>query len=167
MRLEIREAGVSRLSWALRGGGSTSLPRELPRSWARRFRAYLAGDLGALEGCPKDLGGITPFQQRILAALARVGPGRRATYGEIARAAGSPAAARAAGQAIKRNPVPLLLPCHRVGPSGGALGNYAPGPALKRRLLEHEESHEGIHLDPPSAHTRITGEHVRRWPFPA
>lgn len=159
MRLEIRKAGVSRLSWARDGGGSAALPR----AWARRFRAYLAGDLGALAGCPLDLGGLTPFQRRILAALARVGPGRRTTYGALARAAGSPAAARAAGQAMRRNPVPLLLPCHRVGPAGGALGNYTPGPVLKRRLLEHE----GIHLDPPRARTKITGQHARRGHLPA
>lgn len=166
MLIEIRKAGVARLSWARGGGGSASLPRELPRSWARRFRAYLAGDLGALGGCPlapEALDSLTSFQRRILAALARVGPGCRTTYGEIARAAGSPAAARAAGQAIKRNPVPLLLPCHRVGPAGGALGNYTPGPALKRRLLEHE----GIHLDPPPAHTKIAAQHARRWLLPA
>lgn len=89
---------------------------------------------------PVDLTGLTPFQQAVLEATRRIPPGQTATYGEIARQIGRPAAARAVGQALRRNPVPFLIPCHRVVGSGRHLGGYGgpQGTQLKARLLRHE-----------------------------
>lgn len=86
-----------------------------------------------------DLSGLAPFQRSVLEATAAVPPGAVVTYGEIARRIGRPRAVRAVGTALARNPVPLIVPCHRVLPAGGRLGNYSGGgPEVKRWLLELE-----------------------------
>ncbi len=79
----------------------------------------------------------TPFQIQALKAVARIPYGKVKTYGEIARALGKPGASRAVGLANARNPLPLVVPCHRVVASNG-LGGYGGGIDLKRRLLEME-----------------------------
>ena len=84
---------------------------------------------------PLDLAGLPPFHEKVLAAARRISYGRTATYGELAARAGSPRAARAVGQAMAHNPVPLIIPCHRVLAAGGRLGGYGGGLDLKRRLL--------------------------------
>jgi methylated-DNA-[protein]-cysteine S-methyltransferase len=106
---------------------------------APALRAYLAGELAALERVRVDTGG-TPFQERVWAALRRIPAGATASYGEIARAVGSPPAVRAVGRANALNPVSLVIPCHRVVRSDGELCGYAGGLARKRWLLEHEAS---------------------------
>ncbi|MHB8836645.1 MAG: methylated-DNA--[protein]-cysteine S-methyltransferase [Candidatus Methylomirabilia bacterium] len=90
--------------------------------------------------CPKatvDLAGVPGFTRRVLDAARTIPPGTAITYGELARRAGSPRACRAAGQVMARNPVPLVIPCHRVVAAGGP-GGYAGGPAMKARLLALE-----------------------------
>jgi methylated-DNA-[protein]-cysteine S-methyltransferase len=89
---------------------------------------------------PVDLARVGPFERDVLQALLRIPAGQVRTYGEIARAVGDPGAARAVGTACSRNPLPLLIPCHRVVRSDGGLGGYSMrgGVALKRRLLEGE-----------------------------
>ena len=74
----------------------------------------------------------------MLAATARVPFGRSTTYGEIAEQIGNPKAARAVGNALGSNPIPIVVPCHRVLRTGGALGGYAGGLARKERLLRLE-----------------------------
>jgi methylated-DNA-[protein]-cysteine S-methyltransferase len=83
---------------------------------------------------------LTPkgFRNRALHAVAKIRYGRTKTYAEIAKAAGNPRAFRAAGTACGRNPVPLVVPCHRVVQSGGGIGNYGGGPEMKRALLALE-----------------------------
>jgi methylated-DNA-[protein]-cysteine S-methyltransferase len=83
---------------------------------------------------------LTPsgFRNRALHAVARIPYGRTRTYGEIAKAAGNARAFRAAGTACGRNPIPLIVPCHRVVQSGGGVGNYGGGPEMKRALLDLE-----------------------------
>jgi methylated-DNA-[protein]-cysteine S-methyltransferase len=83
---------------------------------------------------------LTPpgFRNRALHAVAKIPYGKTRTYGEIARQAGNERAFRAAGTACGRNPVPLIVPCHRVVQSGGGIGNYGGGPEMKRSLLELE-----------------------------
>jgi methylated-DNA-[protein]-cysteine S-methyltransferase len=83
---------------------------------------------------------LTPggFRNRALHAVARIPYGKTRTYGEIAKAAGNPRAFRAAGTACGRNPIPLIVPCHRVVQSGGGVGNYGGGPEMKRALLDLE-----------------------------
>jgi O-6-methylguanine DNA methyltransferase len=86
-----------------------------------------------------DLSPLSAFQQRVLIATADIPRGQVRTYGQIAAAIGAPGAARAVGTALARNPVPLIIPCHRVVRAGGKLGNYgAGGQTMKRRLLDHE-----------------------------
>jgi methylated-DNA-[protein]-cysteine S-methyltransferase len=83
---------------------------------------------------------LTPkgFRNRALHAVARIPYGKVKTYAEIAKAAGNPRAFRAAGTACGHNPVPLIVPCHRVVQSGGGIGNYGGGPEMKRALLDLE-----------------------------
>ena len=96
-----------------------------------------------------DLSGFSDFEQRVFAALAKVRRGRVVSYGELAAAAGSPRAARAVGSALGKNPIPVLLPCHRVvaangigGYGGAADRGWRPGRrdpiAFKRALLASE-----------------------------
>jgi O-6-methylguanine DNA methyltransferase len=93
---------------------------------------------------PLDLVAARPFQRRVWSALQEIPFGTTRSYGEVARAIGMPRAARAVGQAVGANPIPLLIPCHRVVASGGSLGGYAWGPRWKRRLLQVER------ISPPS-----------------
>jgi methylated-DNA-[protein]-cysteine S-methyltransferase len=80
----------------------------------------------------------TPFQQRVWEATRRIPYGETRTYGQIAREAGSPGAARAVGQALGENPLPILVPCHRVIGSDGGLTGFGGGLEMKQRLLELE-----------------------------
>ncbi|MCL6580960.1 MAG: methylated-DNA--[protein]-cysteine S-methyltransferase [Firmicutes bacterium] len=97
----------------------------------------------ALRRLPVDLEGLPGFTRRVLELLRDVPPGRTVTYSELAAAAGSPRAARAVGVVMARNPLPLIIPCHRVIGSDGGLrgfggGSTAEGLALKERLLRYE-----------------------------
>ncbi|MHC1694929.1 MAG: methylated-DNA--[protein]-cysteine S-methyltransferase [Eubacteriales bacterium] len=80
----------------------------------------------------------TKFQHGVWELLSRIPFGEVRSYGEIARALGSPKAARAVGMACNRNPLPIIVPCHRVVGSDGSLTGYAGGIALKKKLLELE-----------------------------
>ena len=98
----------------------------------------------AMAGTPDTLlaeSGLTAFQQRVLETTAKIAPGERLTYGELARRIGSPRAARAVGTALARNPFPALIPCHRVVRADGSTGNYSCGGSrVKERLLAEEMS---------------------------
>lgn len=101
------------------------------------LRAYIEGDAGALDDLETDTGG-TPFQQRVWAALRTIPAGSTWSYTELAAAAGSGSATRAVGSANGANPVSLVIPCHRVIRSDGALGGYGGGIERKAWLLAHE-----------------------------
>jgi len=88
---------------------------------------------------PLDVRG-TAFQRRVWEALRRIPRGETRTYGQVAAAIGSPKASRAVGTACATNPVPIVVPCHRVVPASGGVGNYGLGPERKRTLLEREAS---------------------------
>lgn len=113
-------------------------PALLPRL-VRAFRAYFEGRPAQFD-VRLDLGAVTEFRRRVLEACRRIPRGRTATYADLARVAGSPQAARAAGSAMAHNPLPLIVPCHRVVRSDGTLGGFSSpqGIRLKRRLLELE-----------------------------
>ena len=85
-----------------------------------------------------DWSGFTPFQQKVLKALMKVPAGKVQSYAWLARRAGFPKAARAVGNVMAQNPVPFLLPCHRIVPSSGGIGNYGLGKKIKRELLLKE-----------------------------
>ena len=99
-----------------------------------KYFAAGAADFAAL---PLDLQG-TPFQQKVWQELQRIPRGRTISYKELARRAGSPQAFRAAGQANGSNPIPIIVPCHRVISADGSLGGYSSGLDKKRWLLQHE-----------------------------
>jgi len=101
--------------------------------------AYFAGDLRAIDKMDVDPEG-TPFQHRVWAALRTIPAGTTWSYAELARAVGQPAATRAVGAANGRNPIALVVPCHRVIASDGTLGGYGGGLEMKRWLLRHERS---------------------------
>ena len=87
---------------------------------------------------PLDLSSGTVFQQAIWRALMGIAPGQTSSYGALSAQIGKPAAVRAAGGAIGRNPFSIIIPCHRVIGAGGALTGYAGGLARKTALLQHE-----------------------------
>jgi methylated-DNA-[protein]-cysteine S-methyltransferase len=99
---------------------------------------YLEGDATTLD-LPVDLRlARAPFRHAVLEKLREVPRGETVSYGELAARAGNPKASRAVGTACARNPIPIVVPCHRVLPSTGKLGNYAGGPERKRTLLALE-----------------------------
>jgi methylated-DNA-[protein]-cysteine S-methyltransferase len=90
-------------------------------------------------GVPLDFSGLSPFSRAVLEATAEVPFGQTRTYGDIARSIGKPGATRAVGNALNRNPIPLIVPCHRIVPTGGhGIGKYAGGVDTKVRLLTLE-----------------------------
>ena len=104
---------------------------------ARELDQYFAGKRKSFD-VAVDLSPLTVFQQRILGATARVAFGDVSTYAKVAAKAGSEKAARAAGQALGSNPIPIVVPCHRIVASDGSLGGYAGGLEAKRVLLQLE-----------------------------
>jgi methylated-DNA-[protein]-cysteine S-methyltransferase len=108
-----------------------------PALVAEAAARYADGDAAALDTVAVVQPG-GPFQQRAWAAMRAIPPGATATYAELALAAGSPTAVRAAGSACARNLVAPFVPCHRVLRSGGALGGYYYGLETKQVLLAHE-----------------------------
>jgi methylated-DNA-[protein]-cysteine S-methyltransferase len=114
---------------------------EKSRPWAalrEQLREYFEGSRDALS-LSLDVTAPGEFTGRVWREAGKIPPGRTETYGEIARRAGRRGAARAVGQAMKRNPVPLFIPCHRVVGASG-LGGFAgsPSPGMKTRLLALE-----------------------------
>ncbi len=101
-------------------------------------RAYFDGEARALDDQPVDWSFATPFQARVYRTARTIPPGEVRSYGWVANQAGSPRGARAAGQALAANPVPLVVPCHRVVASDGSLGGFTGGLAWKRKLLALE-----------------------------
>jgi methylated-DNA-[protein]-cysteine S-methyltransferase len=111
---------------------------ELLRRAAEQLHAYFAGE-GLGFDVPLDLQG-TPFQRAVWQALLAIPSGETRSYGEIAAALGSASAVRAVGGAVGRNPVSVIVPCHRVVGSDGSLTGYAGGVDRKRALLELEHA---------------------------
>jgi methylated-DNA-[protein]-cysteine S-methyltransferase len=109
----------------------------------RELEAFFTGRLRAF-ATPLDLTLTTGFQREVLRATRAIPFGAVASYAEVAAAAGRPRAFRAAGTALGRNPLPIVIPCHRVLRAGGALGQYTGGAWRKQALLELE----GVELRP-------------------
>ncbi len=105
----------------------------------RSLEAYFETGTERFTGLKLKLDGMTPFQRKVLETISRIPPGETMTYGEVAKAAGRPGAARAVGNVMARNPIPLILPCHRVVAASG-LGGFTGGLEIKRKLLQLEGS---------------------------
>jgi methylated-DNA-[protein]-cysteine S-methyltransferase len=103
----------------------------------RELEEYFAGRRHQF-GIPLDWSLTRPFGRRVLEMTAAIPYGGHLSYAEVAAEAGSPRGARAAGNALGSNPIPIVIPCHRVLRSGGSLGGYGGGPDRKRWLLELE-----------------------------
>jgi len=106
---------------------------------AEQLREYFAGTRFRFD-LPLDLSRLTPFQQRVLQVTRGIAAGTVWTYRQVAEAMGKPKASRPVGQALGHNPVPIVVPCHRVVASDGSLGGYSAGGGLesKRLLLQLE-----------------------------
>jgi AraC family transcriptional regulator of adaptative response/methylated-DNA-[protein]-cysteine methyltransferase len=104
----------------------------------RQLNELIEGQRSKLD-VPLDLHG-TPFQQRVWRAMCKLPRGQTWSYSELARRAGSPRAVRAAASACARNPVAILVPCHRIIREDGGLGGYGGGEERKRQLLEMERA---------------------------
>lgn len=119
--------------------------------------AWLARSLaspGSARALPVDLATRSPFERAVLAKAREIPAGEVRSYAWVAREIGHPAAVRAVGSALGRNPVPLLIPCHRVLRSDGSISDFIFGPGAKRTLLRHE----GVD---PDALARLGREGVR------
>lgn len=119
------------------GGGDALLTRA-----REALEAYFAGRLTAFDLPLLPQG--TPFQRRVWQELARIPCGQTLTYGALARLIGCPGGARAVGGACNANPLPILIPCHRVLGASGHLTGYAGGLEIKRTLLKLEGVYVGI-----------------------
>ena len=127
----------------LTGGSSRAVHEPAALADLRdRITRYCAGEAVDLSGVPVDMSGWPEFFQRARRACRSIPAGETRTYAWLAGEAGSPRAARGAGQAMARNPVPLLVPCHRVVGSDGGLHGFggSVGLPLKQRLLAMESS---------------------------
>jgi methylated-DNA-[protein]-cysteine S-methyltransferase len=109
---------------------------------AQQLRAYFAGDLKQFE-LRLDTGG-TPFQRRVWTALLSIPYGATTTYGRLAQQLGDPRAVRAVGLANGRNPISIIIPCHRVIGADGSLTGYGGGLPRKRWLLAHERGEKTL-----------------------
>lgn len=108
--------------------------------WAAELEAYFRGERRTWSAHEVDLDalGVSAFHREVYRALLDVPPGCTVSYGELARMAGRPGAARAVGSAMARNPIAIVVPCHRVVRSDGSLGRYGFGDAWKPYLLRFE-----------------------------
>lgn len=111
-----------------------------------RVRAVLSGQHDDLRDVTLDLSDVPPFDRAVYAVARTIGPGDTLTYGEVARRLGDPGAARAVGGALGRNPIPLIVPCHRVLAAGGKSGGFSAGGgvATKERMLAIERGQPGL-----------------------
>jgi methylated-DNA-[protein]-cysteine S-methyltransferase len=121
----------------LSGASEPASPRDAGE-WPEKLRRYARNEAAALDGT-LDLTQGTPFQQAVWRALLEIPCGETRTYGQIAEQIGRPRAARAVGQAVGANPLPIIVPCHRVVASDG-LGGFGGGLAMKKRLLKLERA---------------------------
>lgn len=142
--------GVLRLSWQVDDpeGEAESLRDEFPlwgvkeaperlEGTAGQLREFFAGERRGFD-LEVDLTGATEFQRTVLEATSRIPFGTTVTYGELAERIDRPEASRAVGSALGSNPVPIVVPCHRVVRSDGSVGGYTAGSGYKRQLLELE-----------------------------
>jgi len=136
--IEAGERGVRRIELAA-GRGDTIGDRRLAERARRELAEYLAGSR-TFFSVAVDLSGIPPFQGDVLAAAARIPYGETTSYAALAETVGRPRAARAVGNALGANPVPVIIPCHRIIRGDGTWGHYAFGAGMKTALLTLERS---------------------------
>ena len=131
--VEFEDDVISSVSMTSKKPGSKPRNSKVIRS----IEAYLKNGKGDFSGYKFALDGMTPFQRSVLETIFKIPAGKTMTYAEVASAAGKPGAARAVGNVMASNPIPLILPCHRVVASNG-LGGFTSGLEVKRKLLRLE-----------------------------
>ncbi|KAF0245601.1 MAG: methylated-DNA-protein-cysteine [Planctomycetota bacterium] len=133
------DLGITRVELPPAQAGEIGTPPPEIRKAAQAIQEHLAGRTVRLD-LRVDLGGVSNFERRIFEVLRETCPGETLSYADLASRAGRPGAARAVGNALRKNPVPVLVPCHRVLAAGGKIGGFsAPGGTdTKRRLLSLE-----------------------------
>ena len=144
LRLYFTDRGLAALEFA--GEEASPAPEhDAPPPHLKPLIEAVKRELTAyFEGAPPDFASLTldprgtPFQLRAWQELRRIPWGQTISYGELARRVGNPKASRAVGQANAVNPIPLIVPCHRVIAADGSLGGYSSGLDRKRWLLDHE-----------------------------
>jgi methylated-DNA-[protein]-cysteine S-methyltransferase len=156
-RVQLPEADRSATEQRMRQGcsGAGNAPPEVGRVIAGIER-YLAGEKIDFAFATLDLTGIGTFHRQVYDAARRIGWGETTTYGDLARQVRLPGAARAVGQALGRNPLPIVVPCHRILASGGKIGGFSAfgGAATKERLLALEGRANQLSLLPEPATPR-------------
>ena len=135
VKLEVEEDGAFESYYKDRLGRIV-VRGSLPEAYARSVRGAIRGE--KTTSPPVTLEGLTEFEKTVLEHLARIPAGEVRPYAWLAREVGRPKAIRAVGTVMARNPVPFLMPCHRLVPSTGGVGNYYYGPEMKWPLLERE-----------------------------
>lgn len=136
-RMRMREIFAARFGEVRLRSQTTQQDAKLARNVGAQLGAYFAGDLEALCDVPVDPGG-TEFQRRVWTMLRRIPAGTTWSYAELASRVGNAKAVRAVGLANSKNPIALIVPCHRVVGADGSLTGYAGGIDRKRWLLNHE-----------------------------
>jgi methylated-DNA-[protein]-cysteine S-methyltransferase len=136
---EADERGIRRLQYGRGRDVAVGRGRRHVEQAREELGEYLAG-ARTFFTVPIDLSGIGTFQDQVLARARAIPYGEVTSYAEIARRIGHPRASRAVGNALGANPVPVLVPCHRVIRGDGTWGHYAFGPSLKTRLLALERT---------------------------
>jgi methylated-DNA-[protein]-cysteine S-methyltransferase len=122
------------------GDGSSPVSAPVRGDIADQIQAYFEGALREFT-LPVNLDTASEFTRRVLEATVRIPYGQTRTYGEIAAAIGMPRATQAVGNALGANPVPIVVPCHRVIRADGSMGWFTGGPHIKRALLDLEGVH--------------------------
>jgi methylated-DNA-[protein]-cysteine S-methyltransferase len=136
IRLRADAAGLRELAFVDDGAAAAPAPAGLLAEARDQLEAYFAGERTAFELPLAPVG--TPFHERVWALVSAIGHGETASYGELAARLGVPTAARAVGAANGRNPIAIVIPCHRVVGARGALTGYAYGVDRKAGLLALE-----------------------------
>ncbi|WP_139653239.1 methylated-DNA--[protein]-cysteine S-methyltransferase [Raoultibacter phocaeensis] len=130
---------ITELAFGVRELSGEKKPSELTNRAANQLQEYFAGKRTVFD-LPLDPHG-TPFQKRVWTTLLSIPYGQTQTYGDVAQALGDPNAVRAVGAANNRNPLPILIPCHRVVAANGNLGGWGGDPKAKAFLLDLERKH--------------------------
>jgi methylated-DNA-[protein]-cysteine S-methyltransferase len=148
--VQLPEAGVRETRARLTRRFPDAVPQEPPTEVAIldaivAIRALLTDGEADLSEIAVDLARVPAFNRRVYDLVRAIPPGRTRTYGEVAAELGEPGAAQAVGQAMGHNPVPIVVPCHRVVAAGGRLGGFSArgGNVTKRRMLEIEGAGAG------------------------
>jgi O-6-methylguanine DNA methyltransferase len=137
--------------------GAPVIRAEAPKAWGHFIQESI--ERGTPGRLPVDLSHVTPFQADVLRTTATIPKGEVRPYGWVANEVARPRAVRAVGSAVARNPIPLIIPCHRVVRADGHIGNYSlGGPHNKVELLEHEGAHPDLLEDLAAHHVRVRAD---------